>query len=117
MVCGNIVEVLHPGAGKLVCCGQNMNLFTENTVDASHEKHVPVVSREDGKVVVKIGSAAHPMEDNHYIQWVELIAGGKVCRKPLAPGDNPEAVFDCVEDGQIVVREYCNIHGLWKTEI
>lgn len=117
MVCGNIVEVLHTGAGKLVCCGQNMNLFTENTEDATLEKHVPAVGREDGKVVVKIGSVTHPMEEKHYIEWVELIAGNKVYRQSLAPGDEPKVVFDCVEDEGIVVREYCNLHGLWKTEI
>ena len=117
MVCGNIVEVLHPGAGKLVCCGQNMNLFTENTEDASHEKHVPMVKREDGKVIVKVGSTPHPMEDKHYIEWVELITGGKVYRRLLVPGDIPEVIFDCEEDKHMVIREYCNIHGLWKTEI
>lgn len=117
MVCGNIVEVLHTGVGKLVCCGQNMNLFAENTEDAAYEKHVPAVSREDGKVVVKIGSVPHPMEEEHYIEWVELIAGDRVYRHALAPGEDPEVVFDCVEDGRIVVREYCNIHGLWKTEL
>lgn len=115
LVCDNIVEVLHAGKGTLVCCGKPMELLTENTVDASKEKHVPVLTREAGKVVVKVGSEAHPMEEKHYIEWVEVIAGEKVYRKFLQPGDKPEAVFTGLEDeGDIYAREYCNLHGLWK---
>lgn len=112
-VCGNIVEVLHGGDGELVCCGQPMNRFVENTVDAAKEKHVPVVERIEGGVKVKVGDVAHPMEEKHYIEWVEIIADGKAYRQFLNPGEAPEATFN-VEAGQITAREYCNLHGLWK---
>lgn len=115
VVCANIVEVLHAGKGELVCCGKPMQLLAENTEDASQEKHVPVLTKETGKVTVKVGSAAHPMEEKHYIEWVEVIAGDKIYRKFLQPGGVPEAVFDGLEDAKdISAREYCNIHGLWK---
>ncbi len=114
-ICGNIVEVLHSGKGELVCCGEAMQLMTENTVDAAKEKHVPVIEKEDGKVVVKVGSNPHPMEEKHYIEWVEIISGGKVYRRFLSPGEEPEAVFTGLEDtGEVSAREYCNLHGLWK---
>ncbi|MGD9332744.1 MAG: desulfoferrodoxin [Desulfobacterales bacterium] len=112
-LCGNIVEVLHGGAGELVCCGQPMKLVTENTVDAAQEKHVPVIEKVDGGVKVKVGDVAHPMETKHWIQFVEIIADGKVYRQYLNPGDAPEAVFNIAAD-QITAREYCNLHGLWK---
>lgn len=113
LVCGNIVEVLHEGNGELVCCDQPMTLMTENTVDASQEKHVPVIEQIDGGFRVKIGSVAHPMEEKHYIEWIELIADGKAYRQFLKPGVPPEAVFR-VEATQVSAREYCNLHGLWK---
>ena len=112
-VCGNIVEVLHAGKGNLVCCGKPMNLLVENTVDAAKEKHVPVIEKIDGGVKVKVGEVAHPMEDKHWIEWVEIIADGKTYRQYLIPGGVPEAIFN-VEAEQITAREYCNIHGLWK---
>lgn len=112
-VCGNIVEVLHGGDGELVCCGQPMSRLVENTVDAAKEKHVPVVEKIEGGVKVKVGDVAHPMEEKHYIEWVEIIADGKVYRQFLNPGEAPEATFN-VEAGQITAREYCNLHGLWK---
>jgi superoxide reductase len=112
-VCSNIVEVLHGGAGELVCCGQPMNLMKENTMDAAKEKHVPVVEKVAGGVKVKIGSVAHPMEEKHYIEWIEIIADGKAYRQFLAPGQAPEAIF-LVEAANITAREYCNLHGLWK---
>jgi len=112
--CGNIVEVLHGGKGELVCCGKPMVLFKENTVDAAKEKHVPVVEQIEGGVKVKVGDVAHPMEEKHYIQWIEIIADGKAYRQFLNPGDTPEAIFQ-VEAGQVSVREYCNLHGLWKS--
>ena len=112
-VCGNIVEVLHKGAGELVCCGQLMVLRKENTVDAAKEKHVPVVERTEGGVSVKVGSVVHPMEEKHYIEWIEIIADGKAYRQFLKPGDSPEAMFD-IEAGDVTAREYCNLHGLWK---
>jgi len=112
-VCGNIVEVLHEGAGQLVCCGQPMKLFEENTVDATREKHVPVVEKIDGGFKVKVGSVAHPMEEKHYIEWIEIIADGKSYKQFLKPGEVPEAVF-MIDAAEIIAREYCNIHGLWK---
>lgn len=111
--CGNIVEVLVGGAGELVCCGAPMKLLVENTVDAAKEKHVPVIEKVDGGVKVKVGSAAHPMEEKHYIQWIEIIADGKAYRQFLNPGDAPEATFR-IEAAKITAREYCNLHGLWK---
>ena len=112
-VCGNIVEVLHGGKGDLVCCGQSMRLVRENTVDASKEKHVPMIEKVAGGFMVKVGSVAHPMEEKHYIEWIELIADGKVYRQFLNPGNPPEAFFT-IEAGQVTAREYCNLHGLWK---
>jgi superoxide reductase len=112
-VCGNIVEVLHEGQGELVCCGQPMKLFIENTVDAAREKHVPAVEKTAGGFKVKVGSVAHPMEEEHYIEWIEVIADGKAYRQFLKPGDPPEASFD-VKAEKTTAREYCNLHGLWK---
>ena len=112
-VCGNIVEVLHAGVGKLVCCEQPMKLMTENTTDAAKEKHVPVVEKAAGGIKVSIGSVAHPMEEKHYIEWIEVIADGKTYRQYLAPGQVPEAFFP-IEAANIIAREYCNLHGLWK---
>ena len=111
--CGNIVEVLHGGGGELVCCGEPMKLLVENTVDAAKEKHVPVIEKVDGGVKVSVGSVAHPMEESHYIEWVEIIADGEAYRQFLNPGEAPEATF-CIEAEQITAREYCNLHGLWK---
>lgn len=111
--CGNIVEVLHGGEGELVCCGAPMKLFVENTVDAAKEKHVPVIEKTANGYKVKVGSVAHPMEAKHWIEWIELIADGKVYRQNLAPGQAPEAEF-CISAAKVTAREYCNIHGLWK---
>ena len=111
--CGNIVEVLHGGKGELVCCGKPMKLFKENTVDAAREKHVPVVEKIADGFKVKVGSVAHPMEEEHYIEWVEVIADGKIYRQFLNPGEVPEAIFK-IEADQVTAREYCSLHGLWK---
>jgi superoxide reductase len=112
-ICGNIVEVLHAGGGELVCCGQPMGLLVENTTEASLEKHVPVIEKKKNSVKVKIGSIPHPMEEKHYIEWIEIIADGAVQRIFLKPGDKPEAEFKTKAE-KITAREYCNIHGLWK---
>lgn len=112
-VCGHIVEVLHGGKGELVCCKQPMKLFVENTVDAAQEKHVPVVEKTADGIKVKVGSVAHPMEEKHYIEWIEIIADGKAYRQFLNPGDVPEATFNIAAD-QVTAREHCNLHGLWK---
>ena len=111
--CGNIVEVLHGGDGELVCCGEPMKLMVENKVDAAKEKHVPVIEKISGGVKVKVGSVAHPMEDKHYIEWIEIIADGKAYRQFLKSGEKPEASFQVTAD-KIQAREYCNLHGLWK---
>ncbi|MEE9322980.1 MAG: desulfoferrodoxin [Candidatus Aenigmarchaeota archaeon] len=113
-VCGNIVEVLHAGVGQLVCCGQPMELLKEKTEDEGQEKHVPVIEKTDSGIKVKVGSIPHPMEENHYIEWVEIIADGEVYRKFLKPGENPEAEFG-IKAENIEAREFCNVHGLWKS--
>ena len=111
--CGSIVEVIHGGEGELVCCGEPVKLVVENTVDAAKEKHVPVIERFSDGIKVKIGGVAHPMEDKHYIEWIEIIADGKAYRQFLKPGEKPEASFQVTAD-KIQAREYCNLHGLWK---
>ncbi len=112
-VCGNIIEVLHGSEGDLVCCGENMKLFDEKTADEGKEKHVPVIEATDGGVKVKVGSNPHPMEEKHYIEWIEIIDGDKSCRHYLKPGQAPETVFETQNQG-VTAREYCNVHGLWK---
>ena len=112
-VCGNMVEMTHTGAGQLVCCGQPMELLKEKTEDVGKEKHLPVVEKIEKGVKVKVGSVPHPMEENHYIEWIEIIADGRIYKKFLKPGDKPEAEF-CIQTENIATREYCNIHGLWK---
>jgi superoxide reductase len=112
-ICGNIVEMLHPGAGELVCCGAPMKNYLENTVDAAKEKHVPVIEKIPGGFKVKVGSVAHPMEEKHYIEWIEVIADGKAYRQFLQPGQSPEATFE-IQAEKVTAREYCNLHGLWK---
>ena len=113
--CGNIVEVLHGGPGTLVCCGSDMKLFFENTTDAAKEKHVPVVEKNKTVFKVKVGAVPHPMEEKHFIEWIELVADGRSFRVFLKPGQAPEAEFClCFEPKEAYVREYCNLHGLWK---
>jgi superoxide reductase len=113
--CGNIVEVLHPGVGALVCCGEEMELLDEQTEDSTKEKHVPFVKKTDDGVVVRVGqNQDHPMMEKHYIEWIQVIADGASYRKFLKPGDEPEAVFSIHAD-EITAREFCNIHGLWKS--
>ena len=113
-VCGNVVEVIHAGGGTLVCCDQPMNLLRENTTDAAEEKHVPVIEKVPGGVKVTVGAVAHPMTDEHWIEWIELLADGRADRQFLKPGDAPEAVFP-TNARQITARAYCNLHGLWKS--
>lgn len=112
-ICGNIIEVLHGGKGVIVCCNEPMKLLTENTVDASKEKHVPVIEKGADGITIKVGSVQHPMEENHYIEWIEAIVDGMVYRRFLKPGDVPEAFFP-VKGDSVTAREYCNVHGLWK---
>ncbi len=115
-VCGNMVEVLRPGGGTLVCCNQPMGLAEENTTDAAQEKHVPVAQRVGGEVQVSVGSVAHPMADDHFIEWVELIQDGTSSVQFLSPGEEPKASFAC-PGGEVTVRAYCNLHGLWKATV
>ena len=112
-LCGNIVEVIHAGDGELVCCGEPMKLMVENTVDAAQEKHVPVIEKTADGYKVTVGSVAHPMLEEHYIEWIALCADGITHRHFLKPGDEPVAEF-CVEAQEVTAHEYCNIHGLWK---
>jgi len=113
-ICGNIVEVLNGGKGQLVCCNKPMNLLKENTVDASLEKHVPIIESTENGIKVKVGAVPHPMEEKHFIQWIEVVADGKSYRQFLSPGNVPEAFFS-VKAEHITAREYCNLHGLWKS--
>lgn len=113
MVCGNIIEVLSGGAGELVCCGEPMKNLVAKTADEGKEKHVPVIEKNKEGVKVKVGSVPHPMEEKHYIEWIEILADDKAYRQFLNPGDVPEAVFS-VEANTITAKEHCNIHGLWQ---
>lgn len=114
--CGNIIEVLHGGGGTLVCCGKPMELLDEQTADQSLEKHVPVIEKQADGYRVTVGSVLHPMLEKHFIEWIELIAdGGRVYRKHLKPGDKPQAFFKC-RAKHVIAREFCNIHGQWKSE-
>jgi superoxide reductase len=113
-VCGNIVEVIHGGVGELVCCDQPMELLNEKTADMAKEKHVPVIEKINGGYKVTVGSTLHPMEEKHYIEWIELLADGKAYRQFLKPGDAPVALFG-VEAKSVTARELCNVHGLWKS--
>ncbi|MEA3313768.1 MAG: desulfoferrodoxin [Caldisericota bacterium] len=114
-ICGNIVEVMHPGKGELVCCGQPMTLLKEKTADSSTEKHVPFIKREGNAYIVKVGeNTPHPMEENHYIEWIEIVADGRNYKKFLNPEDKPEVEFE-IKDEKVEARACCNIHGLWKS--
>ncbi|MCD6445940.1 desulfoferrodoxin [Candidatus Bathyarchaeota archaeon] len=115
-ICGNMVEVLHAGKGQLVCCGKPMELLTEKTTDVGLEKHVPVIEKTTTGFKVKVGSVPHPMEEKHYIEWIELVADGKVYRKFLNPGEKPEVEFKLKAE-KVWAREYCNVHGVWKSSV
>ena len=115
--CGNLIGLILSSGVPIICCGEEMSELVPNTVDASHEKHVPVVAVDGDKVIVKIGSVPHPMAEEHYIMWVYLQTGKGGQRKCLKPGDAPEAEFLIVNDKPVAVYAYCNIHGLWSTEL
>jgi superoxide reductase len=114
-VCGNIVGVFHQGGGTLVCCNQPMNLLEENSTDAAQEKHVPQVAKTDSGYKVTVGSVLHPMDDNHYIEWIDLTGDGQSYCKFLKPGEKPEATF-AIDAESVTVRAYCNLHGYWKAQ-
>ncbi len=113
-ICGNVVELMHAGGGQLVCCGQPMELLEEKKEEEGKEKHVPVIERNGNIVKVKVGSVPHPMEEKHYIAWIELVADGVSMRSFLRPGEKPEAEFETGAKS-LSAREYCNLHGLWKS--
>ena len=113
-VCGNIIEVVHESGGTLTCCNQPMLLMEENTVDAAKEKHAPVVEKAEGGYKVAVGSVLHPMDEKHWIEWIELIAGNEIYRKWLNPGDTPVAFFK-TDATDAFARAYCNLHGFWKS--
>ncbi len=113
--CGNVVEILNEGAPALVCCGDPMEKLEAKTEDASTEKHVPYVEEVEGGVLVKVGqNQDHPMMEKHYIKFIEILTADKVCKAELKPGDKPEAMFPVKKADILEVREWCNLHGLWK---
>ena len=112
-ICGNIVEVLHEGAGTLVCCGQKMTLQSEKIEDEGNEKHKPVIEKNEEGVEIKVGSIPHPMETEHFIEWIEISTEKGESKKFLKPNEKPEAKFP-VKTENIFARAYCNVHGLWK---
>lgn len=114
-ICGNIIEVVHAGAPALVCCDQKMTFMDAKTADSTVEKHVPVIEKNNEGMSVKVGSVPHPMEEKHFIEWIEVITPDRKFVKFLKPGDEAVANF-CVKSSPVTVREYCNIHGLWKNE-
>lgn len=113
-ICGNIVIVVHEGPGELVCCGQPMDRLDEQNADSATEKHVPVVEKTSDGILVKVGSVPHPMEETHHIEWIELTVDGTILRRFLAAGEKPEAMFG-VSGEKVSAREYCNVHGLWRS--
>ncbi len=113
--CGIIAVVVHAGGGEMVCCGESMALYEAKTADAATEKHVPVIEKIEGGVKVTVGSTLHPMDEDHYIEWIEICADGQCLIQPLKPGDAPEAVFKTDAAEICCAREWCNKHGLWKT--
>lgn len=123
-VCGNMVEIIHVGGGTLICCGQNMELLQEKSQDqgtassaeatAAKEKHVPIIEKTENGFKIKVGNIAHPMEESHYLEWIELLTGNRAYRHYLKPGDAPEAEF-CVETANVSARTYCNLHDLWQS--
>ncbi len=113
-VCGNVVEILHEGAPDLHCCGEAMSRLDEKSQDTGLEKHVPVVEENTAGVLVKVGSVEHPMEEKHYIKFIEVLTADKVLRAELKPGMKPQAVFPVKKSEIVLVREFCNIHMLWK---
>lgn len=113
--CGLILEVVHGSESEPTCCDSTMKLLAENSTDASKEKHVPVIEKIAGGFKVNIGSAPHPMEEKHFIEWIELIADGVSYKAFLSPGMAPSAVF-MIAGSHVAARAYCNIHGLWRSE-
>lgn len=117
-ICGNVVEVVNPGATALVCCNKPMEKLEAGIKDASLEKHVPIIEKVSEGIKVKVGSIAHPMEEKHFIRFIEVLTKDQVLRAELTPNQAPEAIFLLHKTDDVVeVREYCNIHGLWKANV
>lgn len=114
-ICGNMVGLIKRGGGQLVCCGKPMTKLVPNTTEASVEKHIPVATRENGKILVQVGSAIHPMTEAHYIEWIAVVSADGTERISLSPNDEPKAVFCDKNDAEVYA--YCNLHGLWKAEV
>jgi len=115
-VCGNMVEIVKESVGELSCCGQPIELLEERQLDVGPEKHIPIIEKDGDKIVVKVGEVPHPMVEEHYICFVELVVGDKIYRESLKPGDEPEAVFEvCADINDLRAREYCSVHGLWHS--
>lgn len=115
--CGNLVGLINDAGVPMMCCGQKMEALVPNTTEASGEKHLPTVTVADGKVTVNVGSVNHPMTAEHYIQWIYLETENGGQRKALKPDSAPTASFCIGDDKPVAVYAYCNLHGLWKTEI
>ena len=115
--CGMVIEAIHDSGIAPSCCGMKMDVLVPNTVDASGEKHIPAVSVKDGAVHVNVGSIDHPMQDAHYIEWVQLVTENGVQRKHLKPGEAPKVSFLLGDEKPVAVYAYCNLHGLWKTSL
>ena len=115
-VCGNVIELEYVGGGPLSCCGKPMILQEAGTTDGATEKHIPFIQKKDNGYLIRIGEVEHPMVETHYIEWIEIIAGDRIYKKFLKPGDKPEVFFDNINEEHFLVREYCNIHGLWEIE-
>jgi superoxide reductase len=115
-VCGNITKVIHNSGGLLVCCGKPMILQQEKTADQGKEKHVPVVEKSATGITIKVGSVPHPMEETHYLEWVDVRTGENVYVRSFKPGEKPETEF-CIADTNVKARAYCNVHGLWTNKV
>jgi len=115
--CGNLVNIIHSSGVDMICCGEAMTELIPGSVDAAVEKHVPVVTIDGNTVTVEVGSVAHPMLPEHYIQWIHLQTDAGIHRKCLNPGEAPKAVFMLADEKPIAAYEYCNLHGLWKKDI
>ncbi len=114
-VCNNLIEIINPANGELYCCKKSMQLMIENTEEAALEKHIPIVIKQNNKIIVTVGDVLHPMEEIHYIEWIELVTDKKVYRKRLEPKDEPTVEFDILNE-KYSVRAYCNLHGLWRNK-
>jgi superoxide reductase len=114
-ICGNLVGLIKRGGGQLVCCGKPMTELKANTTEASFEKHIPVATRDNGKITVQVGSVLHPMTEEHYIEWIAVVSDDGTERISLSPTDEPKAVFCDKKNAEVYA--YCNLHGLWKVEV